>query len=154
MNDERSAERFVTLFHQIFLQFHHRDPPGTYLPSPETVAFLEHLSKAGPLTVGEAAIHFRRSQSTISEIVARLEGRELVERFPDERDRRRSLVWLTPTGLDALGRAQRILSVRRIERAWATWDEARRSDLLTRLEQLLEAADSIPQEEMNDDDPM
>lgn len=147
MDADRAAQQFVTLFHQLFLRFHQRGEASDYLPSPETVAILEHLARSGPLTVGEAARHLRRSQSTISEIVARLESRRLVERFPDRRDRRRGLVWLSDEGLEVLRRAQRILSPELIAEAWREWDSAGRADVLARLERLLRS----PAPE--DDDP-
>ncbi len=152
MDAEHAAHQFVALFHQLFLRFHSRDDPGDYLPSPETIAILEHLARTGPLTVGEAARHFRRSQSTISEIVARLESRGLLERMADRRDRRRTLVWLTAEGQRVLAKAQRVLDFQRLKTAWASWEPTRRSELLERLEELLQPGPLDPLSNRKDDD--
>ena len=53
---------------------------------------------AGPLTIGEAALHLERAQSVVSEIVSHLVQQGLLERESDPADRRRTLVWLTPAG--------------------------------------------------------
>ena len=107
------------------------------MPSPETMALLEHLSRSGPLTVMEAARHFSRSQSAMSEILARAERRGLVEKYPDERDRRRHLAWLTPDGIDTLNRLTKVLSEERLERALETLDEGDRTRLIGALREFL-----------------
>lgn len=137
MNSHETATRFVELFHHLYLRFYARHPPGEYQPSREALAVLEHLARTGPLTVTEAARHFERSQSAMSELLDRLEGRHLVERFPDQRDRRRHLVWLTGDGLDAWRRSSAILSVRRLEVVFERLPEEDRAGLLDRLDRLL-----------------
>ena len=92
MTDERArAERFADLFRAVYLTFHRRDGPRSQLAGASR-AVLEHLALAGPLTVGEAAAHLSRAQSVISEIVAHLERRGLLEREDDPADRR-CAVW-------------------------------------------------------------
>lgn len=80
---------------------------------------LEHLALAGPLTIGEAAAHMRRAQSVISEIVTHLERDGLLERENDPEDRRRTLIWLTPGGHEALRRDREVLGVDLLARAMA-----------------------------------
>lgn len=108
--DEIRAERFAELFRAVYLTFHRRDGPRSELPGASR-GVLEHLALSGPLTVGEAAAHLRRAQSVISEIVNHLERQGLLERETDPADRRRTLIWLTPAGHDALRRDRDVLSL-------------------------------------------
>jgi DNA-binding MarR family transcriptional regulator len=66
---------------------------------------------AGPLTIGEASAHMRRAQSVISEIVTHLERDGLLEREADPGDRRRTLIWLTQAGHEALRRERDVLGI-------------------------------------------
>jgi DNA-binding MarR family transcriptional regulator len=68
--------------------------------TPRMLSVLRHLAASGPLTVGEQAAHLGLSPATMSELVDRLEQRELVERMRDDRDRRRVFIWLTDQGRD------------------------------------------------------
>src|SRR5258708_13983711 len=65
---------------------------------------------AGPLTVGEAAAHLSRAQSVVSEIVTHLQRQGLLERENDPGDRRRTLIWLTSAGHEALPRDREVLA--------------------------------------------
>src|SRR5215470_11634026 len=58
------------------------DGPRSQLPN-ASLAVLEHLAHAGPLTVGEAAAHLNRAQSVVSEIVSHLERQGMLEREGD-----------------------------------------------------------------------
>lgn len=132
------AERFLDLFHQIFLRFHQRSDPHDYQPSLEVLAVMEHLAATGPLTVTEAASHFERSQSAMSELIARLEKRGFIERHPDDRDRRRILVWLTPGGLELWRRSNRVLSPELLKPVLASLAQDERETLLNSLQALLD----------------
>jgi DNA-binding MarR family transcriptional regulator len=77
--DIEPAGEFEQLFRAVYLTFHRRDAPRSQLPS-ASLAVLEHLALAGPLTIGEAAAHLRRAQSVVSEIVSHLERQGLLER--------------------------------------------------------------------------
>ena len=68
MSDLTESERFSTLFAAVHERFQPRVAPGSYRPSPESLAVLHHLATAGPLTIGEAAAHFRRSQAASATI--------------------------------------------------------------------------------------
>ncbi len=137
METERAAQAFGTLFRRVYLAFYPRHAPTERMPSPESLAVLQHLASTGPLTVGEAAHHFSRSQAATSELFQRLERRGLVERAPDQRDRRRHLVWLTKTGLDAWERSTQVLSSARLEGALRQMPPDHRSELVERLEELI-----------------
>ena len=107
---------------------------------------LEHLALAGPLTVGEAAAHLGRAQSVVSEIVTHLEGQGLLEREDDPADRRRTLIWLTPGGHEALRRDHEVLGVDQVARALARLPPGRADDLIAGLRTLVDLA-TIPKEE-------
>jgi DNA-binding MarR family transcriptional regulator len=91
--------------------------------------------------VGEAARHLDRAQSVVSDIVSRLEAKGLLERHTDARDRRRTLVWLTPAGFDRLERDRDVLGPELVERAMRAMPAPQRSALLNGLRALLAADD-------------
>ncbi|MCA8959614.1 MAG: MarR family transcriptional regulator [Planctomycetes bacterium] len=131
------ALRFTELYRSIYDRFHRRDRADCYRLTPESRGILVHLDRSGPLTVMEAAKHFDRSQSAMSELLDRLEQRGLIERIKDERDRRRTLVWLTPDGFDALEKSGQVLSVRLVEHALSQLDEPTRRRVIDSLHELL-----------------
>ena len=123
-----AAQRFAASFPEIYLRFHRRDEKRSEL-SGASRAVLSHLAMTGPLTVGEAAGHLQRAQSVISEIVSQLSGKGLLERWQDPRDRRRTLVWLTPSGLQFLEHDRDVLSVDLLAAAFAELTPAEREAL-------------------------
>lgn len=135
------AERFAEFFHAIYLTFHRRDRPRSELPGASR-AVLEHLALAGPLTIGEAAAHMRRAQSVISEIVTHLERDGLLERENDPGDRRRTLIWLTPGGHEALRRDREVLDVDLLARALARLPPGQADALNAAMRALIECAQS------------
>ncbi len=146
--DERSeaaevaadAVAFGRLFEQTYLRFHRRDGKRSAL-SGASRAVLLHLSLSGPLTVGEAARHLDRAQSVVSDIVSQLEAKGLLERQTDARDRRRTLVWLTPEGLERLERDRDVLGRDLLRPAMAAMPARERQALLRGLRALLAAAE-------------
>lgn len=140
MSDTNEIECFVELYRDVYSRFHRRVRPDTYRPSAESLAVLRHLTRSGPLTVSEAAGHFERSQSATSEILARLERRGLIERFADERDRRRTLIWLTKQGLESLRLNDSVLSPRLVEHAFRQMHADDRDKLFAGLQALLATA--------------
>ena len=146
MTDPRAqAERFAELFRAVYLTFHRRDGPRSQLAGASR-AVLEHLALAGPLTVGEAAAHMARAQSVISEIVTHLERQGLLEREDDPADRRRTLIWLTPGGHEALRRDREVLGVDQLARAMARLPPGRADDLTAGLRALVDLA-TTPKED-------
>jgi len=135
------AERFAELFHAVYLTFHRRDRPRSELPGASR-AVLEHLALAGPLTIGEAAAHMRRAQSVISEIVTHLERDGLLERENDPGDRRRTLIWLTPSGHEALRRDREVLEVDLLARAMARLPPGQADALNAAIRALVDSAQS------------
>jgi DNA-binding MarR family transcriptional regulator len=139
--EQARAERFAELFRAIYLTFHRRDRPRSELPGASR-AVLEHLALAGPLTIGEAAGHMRRAQSVISEIVNHLERDGLLERENDPGDRRRTLIWLTPGGHEALRRDRDVLDVGLLSRAMARLPSGQADELTAAMRALIECAQS------------
>ena len=140
MTEERAqAERFAELFRAVYLTFHRRDRPRGELPGASR-AVLEHLALAGPLTIGEASAHMRRAQSVISEIVTHLERDGLLEREADPGDRRRTLIWLTPGGHEALRRDRDVLGIDLLARAMARLPPGQADALNAAMRALIEHA--------------
>jgi DNA-binding MarR family transcriptional regulator len=70
--------------------------PSTQVPlGPRHVAALEQL-RDGPLTVGTLAARLDLTLSTVSGVLAGLDQAGFVERAPDEADRRRTIVRISP----------------------------------------------------------
>jgi DNA-binding MarR family transcriptional regulator len=105
---------------------------------------LTHLAMTGPLTVGEAAGHLQRAQSVVSEIVTQLAGKGLLERWRDPRDRRRTLVWLTPSGLRFLERDRDVLSVELLAAAFAEMTASEQEALAKGVDALLRSNPKLP----------
>src|SRR5262249_48358548 len=130
----------------VYLQFHRRDGKRRELSGPSRAVLL-HLANTGPLTVGECAKHFDRAQSVVSEIVEHLEADGLLARVRDEKDRRRTLVWLTDAGRARLTEEQEVLSKSALERAFARMTARERTLLLTGTRALLRAAKATVEKE-------
>jgi DNA-binding MarR family transcriptional regulator len=136
---EEVGERFADLFRATYLTFHRRDRPRGQLASASR-AVLEHLAMAGPLTIGEAALHLERAQSVVSEIVSHLVQQGLLERESDPADRRRTLVWLTPAGHEALRRDRDVLDVARLGAALSGLPPGQADALIEALSALIDQA--------------
>jgi DNA-binding MarR family transcriptional regulator len=86
ISELEQAREFGELFRAVYLAFHRRDGPRSQLPN-ASLAVLEHLAMTGPLTIGETALHLRRAQSVVSEIVSHLQHQNFLERETDPADR-------------------------------------------------------------------
>lgn len=137
MESRKAADEFRDAYQSVYNRFYRRVKPEAYQPGREALAVLRHLSQTGPLTVTEAANHFSRSQASTSEIFARLERRGLLEGVVDEKDRRRTLVWLTETGIAALEESSQVLSSTQLERAFEQLTPEQRHRAVSALETLL-----------------
>jgi DNA-binding MarR family transcriptional regulator len=138
------AGSFARSFPAVYLRFHRRDEKSSQLPTASR-AVLQHLALCGPITVGELCDHLERAQSVVSDIVAHLEQKGLVERQDDPDDRRRRLVWLSYFGRNFLQQEQEILSVELLRSAVEKMAPADRA-ALTRGMQALLAADDVERE--------
>jgi DNA-binding MarR family transcriptional regulator len=65
---------------------------------------LGHLRRHGPATAGALAAAEHRQPQSLTRVFAELEADGLVSRTRHERDRRQSVLDITPAGLAALGR--------------------------------------------------
>jgi DNA-binding MarR family transcriptional regulator len=137
--DTDRAGEFEQLFRAVYLTFHRRDAPRSQLAN-ASLAVLEHLAMAGPLTIGEAAAHLRRAQSVVSEIVSHLERQGLLERESDPADRRRTLIWLTQAGQTTLLRQREVLSDELLTGALARMPADQVDALLAALSALIQSA--------------
>ena len=137
--DADQGREFAELFRAVYLTFHRRDGPRSQLPN-ASLAVLEHLALAGPLTIGEAAAHLRRAQSVMSEIVSHLERQGMLERESDPADRRRTLIWLTPAGHAALHRQREVLSADLLAHALSLMHPDQADALLGALRALVQSA--------------
>jgi DNA-binding MarR family transcriptional regulator len=74
-----------------------RQEAGTDL-SPSLTAALSTVEQHGPMTPSEVAVRERIQRPTVTRVLARLEEQGLIERMPDVRDGRSSLVSASPAG--------------------------------------------------------
>jgi DNA-binding MarR family transcriptional regulator len=114
-----------------------RQEAGTDL-SPSLTAALSTVERHGPLTPSEVATRERIQRPTVTRVLARLEEQGLIERMPDPRDGRSSLVTASRAGRDLLAElrtrktaflAHRIEGLEAEERATL----ARAADILERM---------------------
>ena len=140
METQSTVAAVLELYPALFRHYYRRRDPRAWRPRPETMAVLEHLAATGPLTVTEAARHFDRSQSAMSELCERMMARGLLDRMPDERDRRRHLIWLTPQGRQVLAEARQVLSGELLRRAVERMRPEDRRQLVDGMRALLAAA--------------
>ncbi len=107
-----AAVRIGRLFPEVYRLYHYgQRVEGAELPvTRRGLEVLQHLAASGPLTVGEQAEHLGLRRNSVSELLQRLEAKGLVARIRDERDERRVLVWLTPSGADVVSRVGQVLA--------------------------------------------
>ena len=92
--------RLMRLFPRVvrgMRRYQDQTTPPTQAPlGPRHVAALEQL-RDGPLTVGTLANRLDLTLSTVSGVLAGLDQAGFVERAPDEADRRRTIVQISPS---------------------------------------------------------
>src|SRR5262245_11400202 len=105
------AAEVARLYPAVYRRFHlsHRAVPGSDV-TPRMLGVLQHLAASGPLTIGELVLHLNLSKAATTELVDRLEVRGLVDRMPDDRDRRRVFIWLTNEGRARAAAHPRVLA--------------------------------------------
>jgi DNA-binding MarR family transcriptional regulator len=142
LDPKAAAVEYAGLFPSVYLRFHRRTGKRREL-SGVSRGVLLHLAQSGPLTVGECARHIQRAQSVVSEIVDQLERHGLLARVRDERDRRRTLVWLTDRGKSRILEDQEVLSLATLSEAFALMTPASRRALLLGTTALIRAAERV-----------
>ncbi len=144
------ASEFEALFRATYLKAVRRIRDKRERLSPESVAFLDHLAAAGPMTLGEIARHVGRAASTLSEMVDHLVAKGLLTRDRDESDARRSLIWLTEAGQAALIEARNVLEAAQLVTAGAALSPEERAVFLDLYRRFLAAIPS-PGKESDDE---
>lgn len=147
MKYDAIAEEFATLYPSVYQQLHARWGKGEYRPTSESLAVLNHLALSGPLTVTEAAAHFDRAQSAMSELIDRLQAQGLIDRVKDARDNRRTLVWLTEQGIGVLDRTRQVLDLRLLRLCIARMAHDDCRQLVAGLRKLVEVSEHVLQEQ-------
>jgi DNA-binding MarR family transcriptional regulator len=113
--------------------------------SPSQLAALATIERFGPMTLGELAAAERVQPPTVTAVVARLEEGGLVARTSHERDRRVTLVAVTPAGVEFLRESRRAKEAF-LARKLAALSEADRG-ALARSAALIDSMLSEPDEE-------
>jgi len=104
---------------------------------------LQEIQRTGPLPISTLAKHISLSHATVTDILKRLEKKEIVTRVQDEKDRRRVMVQLTPAGTALLANLPSLLQqrfIRRFERL-QEWEKTMILANLQRVATLMEAED-------------
>jgi DNA-binding MarR family transcriptional regulator len=141
------ADAFCALYPAVYVRFCRRGRDDAARLTPQMDAVLHHLAMSGPLTVGEMAQHFGRAQSVVSEIVAGMAERGLLETMKDARDRRRTLVWLTDQAHDVMARRSQVLDPRLVAAAMKKLKAGDRNQLVEGMRALVQAAEEPNHEE-------
>ena len=153
MDTQDFALQFNQLYRELYRMAVKRVDDARAQLSPETTALLLHLGQTGPLTLSEMAQHFGRALSTLSAKVAVLEGDGLLTRQPDDMDGRKTLIWLSPPGQQALSQALEVLDTHRLATAAAQLSQLQREQLLAGLQVFIAALPHpLPYLERNCDD--
>ena len=104
-------------------------------------AYAELLCAAiAPVPVGRLANDLRCDRTNITHLVDRAAEQGWVERLSDERDRRRSLITLTPTG-ERLARRFILTLETQLADLLAGWDERRQGRAITDITAIADALD-------------
>ena len=120
---------------------HRRHPArglGAEQPSDRELTVLAHVAHDADQPVADLAEHLAIAPSTLSEVLAALEGRGWITRARDPEDRRRIVVGVTEAGRAAL-RAGSPLDAERLEHALASLTAAQRETVAAGLALLAEA---------------
>jgi MarR family 2-MHQ and catechol resistance regulon transcriptional repressor len=97
---------------------------------------LEALYHSGDMTVGEVRDRILSSDGTIPVVVRNLEGRGLITRREDERDRRRHILSLTDDGRALIAKVypENERMIKRQMSVWTAEDKRRLSGLLRKFD--------------------
>ncbi len=124
------------------VDLHSRTLVDTYgLTGPQ--ALLLKALQRGSLAAGELAAQVSLSQATVTDILNRLEHRDLVKRLRDTGDRRRVLVEATAAGRALLSQSPPLLQERFAQRFMQLqeWEQTLLLSSLQRIATMMDAAD-------------
>lgn len=137
MNNQQVAQQFTDLFAEVYKTFHQTWKNKKEMPSLEASAIMLHLTRSGPLTISEAATHFHRSLSAMSEVISRMIKQGWLEKQCDPVDRRTKYIWITAKGEATLKKSSNALDHQRVLKAIERLDHKTKRELLSSLTQLL-----------------
>lgn len=102
---------------------------------------LQAIEEAGEMTVGEIAGKVQLAQATVTALVDRLQGMNLVKREKGDTDKRKVYVHLTEAGQDVLNRAPMALHDRYSERfeKLSDWEQHMVISVLQRVAGMMDA---------------
>ena len=109
--------------------------------TPSQLILMELIATSGGMSPSALAKEISLSHATVSALIDKLEARELVKRMPDDADKRRITVVLTPAGAATLEDAPSLLQ-QRFERGFSKledWEQSFLVAALTRTVALLDA---------------
>ena len=138
MDEDAFSRAFESRFRQVYALAARRVHDKRDLLPTATIAFLNHLAAAGPLTLSELAQHLDRAPSTVSEMVNQLEAKGMLRREPDPDDRRKTIIWLTRDGRTRLAEEMTVLDIGQLGRAGAGLDARSRADLVAALDDFID----------------
>ena len=112
------------------------------LTGPQTL-ILKEISKAQVLTAGEIAKRVTLSQATVTDILNRLEKRNLISKNRSDGDRRKVLISATPKAIELLQKSPPLLQERFILRFknLHDWEQSQLLSSLQRIAELMDAED-------------
>jgi len=102
---------------------------------------LQELGRVKGITAKEVADYINLSQATVTNILDRLETRQLIKRIRSEQDRRRVSLYLTEQGKEVLINAPQAIEETFIER-FNTLKEWEQFQLLTSVERIADMMDA------------
>jgi DNA-binding MarR family transcriptional regulator len=123
------------------VDIHSRSLIGTHgLTGPQAI-ILKELERSGVLTVGEIASRVTLSKATVTDILNRLERRELVRRSRSEGDRRKILIDATTKALDILRHSPPLLQERFVSRfkSLRPWEQTQLLSSIQRVAEMMDA---------------
>lgn len=125
------------------IDIHSKDLIQKYgLTSPQLI-LLKELSKYETMTIGELARNINLSNATVTDILRRLEKRELIKRIKSETDKRRTNIYLTDKCRQMLQNSPPLLQekfVKNFEKL-EEWEQMMLISSLQRIANMMEARD-------------
>lgn len=143
-NDDDLADQVIIALRRVIraVDLHSRTLVESHgLTGPQAL-ILKALQNGG-LSAGELAYRVSLSQGTVTDILNRLEQRELISRIRDTQDRRRVRVETTATGLALLEKSPPLLQERFVQRFHnlQTWEQTQLLASLQRIATMMDAED-------------
>lgn len=154
MTTKHQSQEFIAHYQSIYQNIHFTRDKNEPSPSSESIAVMNHLVLSGPLTVTEAAQHFNRAQSAMSELIDRLQARGYVARIKDSRDKRKTLVWLTEVGREAFDRTQEVLDRSLLDESLQMLSTDQRLSLIESMQALVIASQKVISNRRKRNEPM